>query len=96
MGWPVLLVSCLKKTGYDPRGYPLQGAIAAVALVCSRFQDPALNVNFAFQDPLLARSFGPAPLHLAVLHSVLVGLVYGLTHLALRASLPLRAVSAEP
>ena len=88
VGWPVLLVSCLRKTGYDPRGYPVQAGIAALALVASRFVDPAANVNFAFRDPVFGRSFGPAPIHLAVLFVVLVVVVYGLTDRVLRAKLP--------
>jgi hypothetical protein len=88
VAWPVLLIFCLRRVGYDPRGYPFQAAVAAVALVLSRLAGPELNANFAFTDPLFGRALGPAPVHLAVTFLVLAGIVYGLTHLLLRATLP--------
>jgi hypothetical protein len=88
VGWPVLLIFCLRRVGYDRRGYPLQAAVAAVALVLSRFAGPELNANFVFVDPLFGRAFGPAPVHLAVTFLALAGVIYGLTHLLLGATLP--------
>lgn len=80
VAWPILLLACLRRVGYDRRGYALQAGIAGVALVASRFADPATNVNFAWRDPFFGRSLGPAPLHLLLTWLALVGVVYGLTH----------------
>lgn len=83
--WPLLLLYCLRRSGYDRRGWPLQAVIAAAALVVARlFTTPAENINFAFSDPFFHRQLGPAPLHLLAVWLALAGLAYGLTHRALR------------
>jgi len=79
---PVVLVWAIRRVGYDRRAPILQIGIAAAVLIASRGMGPAENPNFAFTDPLLGRSWGPAPIHLAVMLSGLA-LVYGVTHLAL-------------
>jgi hypothetical protein len=62
-----LLVWSLRRSGYDRRGLPLMIGIAAVALVLSRWLgDAPGNLNFAFRDPFLHRSLGPAPVHLLI------------------------------
>jgi hypothetical protein len=88
VAWPILLVACLRRVGYDPRGYLLQGALAVVFVLLSRLAGPAANINFAFTDPLFHRSLGPAPAHLALTILALVGVIYGVTHLVLKAFLP--------
>ncbi len=80
---PVVLVWSLRRVGYDRRAPWLQFAIAAVVLVASRLAGAAENANFAFRDPFFGRSWGPAPVHLAVILGGLA-VVYALTHLALR------------
>ncbi len=81
LAWPVLVVALVLRAGYDRRGWPLQAAIAAVALVVSRlFTAPMENINFAFRDPLFGRAFEPAALHLAIVFMTLAGVAYGLTH----------------
>lgn len=67
---PFVLLWALRILGYDRRAVLLQTAITAALLIFSRFLSPQLNMNYAFQDPLLHREWGPAPLHLAV---ILVG-----------------------
>jgi len=65
LAWPVLLWAVLRRTGYDPRGWPLQAAIAALALIAGRLLAPAAdNINFAWTDPFFARQLGPAALQL--------------------------------
>jgi len=81
--WPGLLLWSLGRVGYDRRGWKLQAAIAAAALMAARFTAPQLNINYAFRDPLWGRSLGPASVHLALTWSVLVGVFYWPTHLAL-------------
>lgn len=95
VAWPILLLSCLRRVGYDRRGYALQAAFATLVLLVSRLTAPAQNVNYAFADPIFHRSFGPAPVHLAVTLLGLVGVVYGATHLALLALLPETPARAE-
>jgi hypothetical protein len=83
--WPLLLLYCLRRSGYDRRGWPLQAAIAATAIVAARlFTSTAENINFAFSDPFFHRQLGPAPLHLLLVWLALAGVAYGITHLALR------------
>jgi hypothetical protein len=91
---PVLLVWSLRRVGYDPRGLPLQVAIAAAVLIASRALGPSVNANFAFADPLLGRSWGPAPVHLGAILAGLVA-VYWVTGLALGRALPRSRVSCS-
>ena len=87
---PLLLVYTLRRVGYDRRGLALQSAIATAAILLGRLFGPAANLNHAFRDPILKRSFEPAALHLAIVIGVLVGLLYPLTDAVLRRSLPAR------
>jgi hypothetical protein len=77
---PLVLLWAMRKMGYDPRALALQSAIAAVLLIFSRFLSPALNMNYAFQDPLFHRAWGPAPVHLAVIFAGTVAVLYWPTH----------------
>jgi len=88
VAWPPLLFVVLRRLGYDPRGFALQCGIAAAVLAASRFILPGENLNFAYRDPFVHRSWGPAMLHLSLTYAVLVGAVYGPTHLVLRRVLP--------
>lgn len=92
---PLVLVWSVRRVGYDRRAPWVQIAIAAVVLVVSRAVGAAENANFAFTDPILGRSWGPAPVHLAVILGGLA-LVYGLTHLVLRRFRPRRSGAALP
>ena len=83
--WPPLLVYAVRRTGYDPRALVLQTGLTGVLLVISRLvSGPEINLNFAWADPLFGRSWGPAPVHLAVMLVALVLVVYLPTHLAFR------------
>jgi hypothetical protein len=86
--WPALLVWALGRVGYDPRGFWLQSGLAVAVLWVSRLVGPARNLNFAFRDPILDRSWGPAPMHLALTLGALVLLLYWPTHQVLLRSLP--------
>lgn len=81
---PVVWLWALARLGYDRRGWKLQLAISAAALIASRASGAAENLNFAFRDPFLHRSWGPAPLHVALMLAGL--LVVGMlpTHWVLR------------
>lgn len=83
IGLPVVLIWSLRRVGYDRSAPGLQIVIAAVVLVASRAVGSAENANFAFIDPLFGRSWGPAPVHLAVILGGLA-IVYALTDRALR------------
>jgi len=80
---PLVLLWAMREMGYDRRALALQSLIAAVLLILSRFLSPALNMNYAFQDPLFHRAWGPAPLHLAIIFAGTVVLLYWPTHLLL-------------
>jgi hypothetical protein len=80
---PLVLLWVIRKLGYDSRALALQSTITAVLLIFSRFLSPALNMNYAFWDPLFHRVWGPAPLHLAVIFAGAVVLLYWPTHVLL-------------
>ena len=86
--WPILLLWSLKRTGYDRRGWLLQSAIAAGAMIAARFAGPAMNINYVFRDPLAHRAWGPAPVHVTLMWIGLVILIYLPTHLALAKLFP--------
>jgi len=94
VAWPPLLITVLRRLGYDLRGFALQCGIAAAVLVASRFVLPGENLNFAHRDPFFHRAWGPAPVHLALTFAVLVGAVYWPTHRLLRRLLGARSLSA--
>jgi hypothetical protein len=81
--WPILLLWSLKQAGYDHRGFALQSAIAAAAMIAGRFANPAENINYAFRDPLAHRAWGSAPTHVLLMWLGLVILIYLPTHLVL-------------
>jgi hypothetical protein len=91
IGLPVVLLWTLRKTGYDRRALALQAAIAAVLFVASRFLPAGYNMNYAYQDPLFHRSWGPAPVHLAVIFIATVAFIYWPTHLFLSWMFPAAA-----
>ncbi len=81
---PIVLLLSLRRTGYDARALQLQSLIAGAALIASRFVGPRRNINFAFADPFFRRSWGPAPVHLAVILVPLILLIYVPTHVVLK------------
>jgi hypothetical protein len=84
-----LLLWTLRRCGYDRRGLPLMIAIAAVMLLAARLVgDPAGNMNFAFRDPFLHRSLGPAPLHLLITLTAVSAGAFWPTHRLLARWLP--------
>jgi hypothetical protein len=94
--WPIILICALMRVGYDRRGLRLQSAIAALALIAARFANPAMNINYAFRNPLTDRAWGPAPIHLALIWIGFVLLIYLPTHLILASFLsahPLRVTN---
>jgi len=88
IGLPVALLWAMRTLRYDSRGLALQAAIVAPLFVFSRFLPPALNMNYAFQDPLFHRAWGPAPLHLAIIFAGTMIILYWPTHLLLRRTFP--------
>lgn len=92
---PLLLLWSLRRIGYDARGWKLQAAIAAAAMIVARLFAPGLNYNMVDRDPLLGRVWGPAPLHIAFMWVVLVGVVYFPTHILLRKCFPARPSAAK-
>jgi hypothetical protein len=95
VGLPLVLLWAMRKMGYDPRALALQSAIAGVLLILSRFLSPALNMNYAFRDPLFHRSWGPAPVHLAVIFAGTVVLLYWPTHALLGKMFPFPAEARQ-
>lgn len=87
--WPILVIYCVSRQGYDRRGWPLQTAIFAGGVTIARIATPAAeNVNFAFKDPFLGRQLGPPLVHLAIVVAIMGGVAYGITHALLRRAGP--------
>jgi hypothetical protein len=78
---PFILLWSLSRLGYDRRAWKLQSAILLPVLIASRFVTPDQNLNFAVKDLFLHRSYGPAPVHLAITFLFLVFVVYFPTHM---------------
>jgi hypothetical protein len=83
IGLPIALLWGLWRVGYDRRGLATQSGIAAGLLIVSRFLPATLNLNYAYQDPLLHRAWGPAPVHLGVTFIALVAVLYWPAHVLL-------------
>lgn len=78
--WPVLLVWALRRVGYDRRAFAAQSWLAVGVLGVSRLFGPAENLNYAFVDPVLKRSWGPAVTHLGLMLGALIAVLYWPTH----------------
>jgi hypothetical protein len=87
---PFLLVWSVRRVGYDRRALALQSGILTALLIASRFFKPALNLNYAFVDPIFHHSWGPAPLHLFVIWLSMVIFTYWPVAWALKKYLPAR------
>ncbi|HMD31191.1 MAG TPA: hypothetical protein VKG84_04720, partial [Candidatus Acidoferrales bacterium] len=81
------------KAGYDRRAWAFQAGLAAVVLVASRMVDPGLNLNFAQKELVTFHTWGPAPVHLLFVWTVLVLLAYWPVHAVLGRVMPGRASS---
>src|SRR5919109_1025737 len=81
IGLPIVLLWALLVLGYDRRALPLQTAITGAVLIFSRFLPPELNMNYAFQDPLLHRGWGPAPEHLVIILAGAIAIFFWPTHI---------------
>jgi hypothetical protein len=88
LGLPPMLVWALRRVGYDRRALAVQSLFAVLVLAVSRVVLPEANINFTHRDPIGARAWGPAPVHVALTALGLVGLFYAPTHLALSRLLP--------
>jgi len=80
----------IRKLGYDRRAWGLQAGIAAAVLLLSRIVAPWKNMNFAQKELVTFHTWGPAPVHLLVIWSVLVLVVYWPVHAVLRHTMPPR------
>jgi hypothetical protein len=76
---PLVLVFALRRLGYDGRGYWLQSAIVVVAVPVGRFFGPVANINYAYVEPLLKRTWGGPVTHVAAVIAFLVLVAYPLT-----------------
>lgn len=64
---PIVLIYALVRVGYDRRGVWLELGIFAGLFAASRFTPASLNINFAFLDPILHRSWGGAAAQFGVI-----------------------------
>lgn len=81
---PLLLLWGVYLMGYHRGGWALQSAIALPVFIIARFTKPDTNVDFAFSDPFLHRSWSPAALYVFVAWLFMVLVVYLPTHLVLK------------
>lgn len=85
---PLTLFWALRQVGYDPRGYGLQCLIAIVGIALGRLFPAAMNLNGAYADPILNKTWGGPAVQILVVAGFLVAVVYPLTHLILSRVLP--------
>lgn len=91
LAMPIVLVWALLRLGFDWRGFQLQCVIVTLSFILARFTPPQKNMNFAFSDPFVHRSWGPAPMHVAVSITFMIVVVYYPTALLLRRVIPSKA-----
>jgi hypothetical protein len=87
---PVVTLWGVGKVGYDRRAWALQSGVAAVVLVASRIAAPEQNLNFGQKELVTFHSWGPPPVHLLFVWSVLVLVVYWPVHAVLMRVMPAR------
>jgi hypothetical protein len=80
---PPLLVLSVRRTGYDPRGYWLQSALAIAGVAAGRLFGPAANINYAYVEPLFGRTLGGPATHVLAVAGSLVLVAYPLAHVLL-------------
>jgi len=88
---PIVSLWGIWKTGYDRRAWIFQSVLAALVLVASRLLAPGRNLNFVEKDLVTFRVWGPAPVHLLFIWTVLVFLVYWPVHATLLRVAPIRS-----
>jgi hypothetical protein len=87
---PLVALWATRRIGYDRRAWAFQSAVAAVVLVLSRFVAPERNLNFAQKELVSFHTWGPAPVHLFFIWTVLVLLAYWPVHALLSRGVPAR------
>ena len=93
---PFLMLWAISKLGYDRRALSFQSWTTAVLLIFSRSLPRELNMNYAFEDPLFHRAWGPALVHLAVIFVATILVLYWPTHYLLTQRFSPRAQSEMP
>ena len=85
---PVVLLWALEILGYDRRALVFETSITGILLIFSRLLSPQLNMNYAFQDPLLHCAWGPAPSHLMVILAGCIAIFFWPTHVVFLRAFP--------
>jgi hypothetical protein len=80
---PPVLVLAVRRTGYDPRAWWLQSAVAILGVAAGRLFGPVANINYAYVEPLFGRTWGGPVTHVAAVAGSLVLVAYPLTHVLL-------------
>ncbi len=89
--WPFLLFHCLRKAGYDRRGFALQSALAAVSMAAALWIAPvAENIDYVFHWP--GATVGPLrpPGEVAIILGATILGVYWPTHRLIVLAFPAR------
>jgi hypothetical protein len=81
---PVVLVAAVRRLGYDRRALPLQAVITLILVTAARLLVHEKNMNYAFREPILGRSFGPAPIHVPLVSLGIVLVICVPSHFLLR------------
>lgn len=93
---PSVALWATRRIGYDRRAWAFQSALAAVVLILSRFVAPERNLNFAQKELVSFHTWGPAPVHLLYIWTLLVLLAYWPVHALLVRSAPAPVGSQRP
>jgi len=93
---PVVLVLGLRRIGYDRRGWLLQSALALAVVALGRLFPPAVNINYAYVEPLFKRTWGGPVTHVAAVAGFLSLVAYSLGHLLLTRLCPAAGAGEPP
>jgi hypothetical protein len=85
---PPVLIWALLRLGFDWRGFQLQCVIVLLSFTAARFTPSEQNMDFAFTDPFVHRSWGPPPIHVGVSVLFMIVAVYYPTSVFLRRVIP--------
>ncbi len=78
--WPLLLLWCVWRVGYDRRAVWLQSAVSVFVMSASLLAPPEMNLNAVHQP---GWSWQPGALHVAIAVATLIAVVYLPTNLVL-------------
>jgi hypothetical protein len=88
LAWPIWMLWAVRRVGYDRRAFQFQAALSIPVMAVAYFANPEKNINFSHRDPVFGWTWGPPPVHMAVMLAFLIAVIYWPTHQLLLRYLP--------